>query len=107
MRLGPHHRRRLARAVAPAALGALTGLTRCLFTLGYCALPASLVPLLEAGGLIAPCALVAALFGVKAALLQLATRLPNAADGGAAAASERPPHDADGTTLTAVALTKA
>ena len=66
----------LARAVAPEALGALTGLTRCLFTLGYCVLPASLVPLLKAGGLLAPCLLIAALFVLKAALLQLATRLP-------------------------------
>ena len=52
----------LARAIAPEALGALTGLTRCLFTLGYCVLPASLVPMLNAAGLIAPCALMASLF---------------------------------------------
>ena len=40
----------LARAVAPEAIGTLTGLTRCLFTLGYCTLPAPLVPLLQAAG---------------------------------------------------------
>ena len=45
----------LARAVAPEAIGTLTGLTRCLFTLGYCALPAPLVPLLQASGPLAPC----------------------------------------------------
>ena len=44
----------LARAVAPEAIGTLTGLTRCLFTLGYCALPAPLVPLLQVGGPLAP-----------------------------------------------------
>ena len=72
----------LARAVAPETIGTLTGLTRCLFTLGYCTLPAPLVPLLQAGGLIAPCALVAALFVVTAALLQLAAHLPDAVAAG-------------------------
>ena len=69
----------LARAVAPAALGTLTGLTRCAFTLGYCSLPAALVPLLAAGGLLAPCALVASLFGLTAISLQLCSALPAAA----------------------------
>ena len=40
------------------------------------------VPSLQAGGLMAPCALVAALFVVTAALLQLAAHLPDAAAAG-------------------------
>jgi hypothetical protein len=40
------------------------------------------VPWLQAGGLVAPCALVAALFAVTAALLQLAAHLPAAAAAG-------------------------
>ena len=40
------------------------------------------MPWLQAGGLMAPCALVAALFAVTAALLQLAAHLPAAAAAG-------------------------
>ena len=61
-----------AQAVAPEALAALTGLARCLFMAGFAALPATIVPLQEAGGLMLPCAVVAILFAIKALLLQAA-----------------------------------
>ena len=40
-----------AMRIAPEALGRITGLTRCLFTLGWCSLPALLVPLRAAASL--------------------------------------------------------
>ena len=66
----------LAQAVAPEALGALTGLTRCLFTLGTAIPPVLIVPLMNAGGLKAPCILVASLFAIKAILLFGCAKLP-------------------------------
>lgn len=70
-----------AMRIAPEALGRITGLTRCLFTLGWCSLPALLVPLRAAAGgsLLAPCGLVAGLFVMLAALLQFCATLPQAA----------------------------
>ena len=67
-----------ARNTAPEALGALTGLTRCMFSVGTSVLPALVVPLTDAGGLLAPCVLGAVLFGVKAFLLTWCASLPPA-----------------------------
>ena len=58
-----------AKSIVPEALGALTGLTRCLFTLGTGLVPVLVVPLMKAGGLAAPSILVAALFGIKVFVL--------------------------------------
>ena len=76
-----------AMRMAPEALGRITGLTRCLFTLGWCSLPALLLPLRTSSGLLAPCGLVAGLFTVLAILLQFAAHLPEAPSSYAAAAS--------------------
>jgi len=70
-----------ARAAAPQALGSLTGLTRCMFTLGLCVLPVLLGPMLSAGGLRVPCFLVSALFLLQAAALQVAKRSPASGGG--------------------------
>lgn len=65
-----------ARNTAPEALGALTGLTRCTFSIGTSVLPALVVPLTDAGGLLAPCVLAAILFAVKGVLLTWCAQLP-------------------------------
>jgi hypothetical protein len=65
-----------ARTVVPDSLSALTGLTRCLFTLGFATLPAAYATMVAAGQLMAPCIIGAALFGASALLMQAATTLP-------------------------------
>ena len=64
----------LARTIAPEALGSVTGLTRCLFTLGYASMPAAFVPMLTAGNLLAPCLIVATMFASKVVLLEWGAR---------------------------------
>ena len=77
--------------MAPAGLSTITGLTRCLFTLGYCVLPAFVVPMLQATSLVGPAALAASLFVLSALLLQMAAKLPPAStnEAGRGDSSER------------------
>lgn len=66
----------LARTIAPEALAVCTGATRCLFTFGYCILPAAFVAMFNGVGLRVPSIVSAMLFVIKAALMQLAAKLP-------------------------------
>lgn len=65
-----------ARAVAPEAVGAITGLTRCIFTLGNTITPVMVVPLLDAGGLRLPCLLIAGFWALKVVLLTWCAVVP-------------------------------
>ena len=65
-----------ARAVAPEAVGAITGLTHCIFTLGNTITPVMVVPLLDAGGLRLPCLLIAGFWALKVVLLTWCAVVP-------------------------------
>ena len=67
-----------ARAVAPEAVGAITGLTRCLFTLGNSIMPVIVLPLADVGGLRLPCFVIAGAFLLKAILLTWCEKVPGA-----------------------------
>ena len=67
-----------ARAVAPEAVGAITGLTRCLFTLGNSIMPVIVLPLADVGGLRLPCFVIAGAFLLKVILLTWCEKVPGA-----------------------------
>ena len=91
----------LARTIAPEALAACTGATRCLFTFGYAVLPAAFVAMLNAGSLIAPCLCVAVLFVIKALLMQMAAKLPSTPAQAAPAQPAKPAEDDTATSAAA------